>query len=96
MYGSVFLELAVTVTIVLSNFTNNTASFAGAVAVKDSWFVDIHDCLFYGNVVDDSAGALHLEADDDATIMGCLFESNVAKTGSGSAVYLATKRWCDD
>jgi hypothetical protein len=78
----------VSVVIASSNFSHNQASTGSAFGIKVATVIFIQDCIFIGNLANDSAGAVYLDSGDAVTVKACHFDSNVVKFGSGSAVWL--------
>lgn len=69
---------------IASDFTLNSCSFLnnqsffGAGLSCDQATVTANDCIFQGNISEDSGGGLYFNNDTEATINGCSFISNVA------------------
>ncbi len=69
-----------------SRFIGNTASFGGGM-VNDDGTTHLADCLFSGNVADDTSGALH-NWQSTVELVNCTFCGNVAGSAGGGILHI--------
>lgn len=70
-----------------SLFTNNGGGTGGAMYVVGGQTLEIVNCLFEENSVENTGGALRIQDTDNYNIRDCSFESN-RSSSSGGAIYL--------
>jgi len=68
-------------------FLGNYGAYGGGLCNEPWSSPIIEDCLFELNTVYDSGGAMSMHEDCHATIRRCVFRANIARYGTGGAVW---------
>jgi predicted outer membrane repeat protein len=77
-----------TMTIVDANMTANTATFGGAIDMRENGTLRLHSSSLSGNTAAQSGGALYLKGTCSAVVTMCTFANNTAREQDGGAVLL--------